>query len=61
MATAEIDSSPADASFGELLRRHRLAQGLTQDALAERAGSVPTASRNWSTVPPDYIGRPPSG
>jgi predicted ATPase/DNA-binding XRE family transcriptional regulator len=26
------------ASFGELLRQHRLAQGLTQDALAERAG-----------------------
>ena len=38
MANVEVDSSPADAEFGELLRRHRLAQGLTQDALAERAG-----------------------
>ncbi len=38
MATVEVDSNPADASFGELLRRHRLAEGLTQDALAERAG-----------------------
>jgi transcriptional regulator with XRE-family HTH domain len=26
------------ASFGDLLRRHRLAAGLTQEALAERAG-----------------------
>jgi len=38
MATAEIDPSRVAASFGELLRQHRLAQGLTQDALAERAG-----------------------
>ena len=28
----------AMASFGELLRRRRLAAGLTQEALAERAG-----------------------
>src|SRR5438093_95725 len=28
----------ADADFGELLQRHRLAAGLTQEALAERAG-----------------------
>ena len=26
------------ATFGDLLRRHRLAAGLTQEALAERAG-----------------------
>ena len=38
MATTEIDPSRVAASFGELLRQHRLAQGLTQDALAERAG-----------------------
>jgi predicted ATPase/DNA-binding XRE family transcriptional regulator len=38
MATAESDPSRVAASFGELLRQHRLARGLTQDALAERAG-----------------------
>jgi predicted ATPase/DNA-binding XRE family transcriptional regulator len=35
MATVEPGMSP---SFGDLLRRHRLAAGLTQEALAERAG-----------------------
>jgi predicted ATPase/transcriptional regulator with XRE-family HTH domain len=34
----DLDSSDAAASFGELLREHRLAQGLTQEGLAERAG-----------------------
>ena len=34
----DVDASQAAASFGELLRQHRLAQGLTQEALAERAG-----------------------
>ena len=29
---------PETLAFGELLRRHRLAAGLTQEALAERAG-----------------------
>src|SRR5712692_5670422 len=38
MATAEIDPSRVAASFGTLLRQHRLTLGLTQDALAERAG-----------------------
>jgi non-specific serine/threonine protein kinase len=38
MAALDVDPSPAAASFGELLRQHRLAQGLTQEALAERAG-----------------------
>src|SRR5438067_1980550 len=33
-----IDVSPATESFGELLRQHRLAAGLTQENLAERAG-----------------------
>ena len=33
-----IEVSPATESFGELLRRHRLAAGLTQENLAERAG-----------------------
>lgn len=27
-----------ERAFGELLRRHRVASGLTQEALAERAG-----------------------
>ena len=27
-----------DVAFGDLLRRYRLAAGLTQEALAERAG-----------------------
>ncbi len=31
-------SSAATSGFGELLRRHRMAIGLTQEALAERAG-----------------------
>src|SRR5258708_25161835 len=30
--------SPADQSFGALLRRYRLARGLTQEELAERSG-----------------------
>src|SRR5690348_17217193 len=38
MASADIDSRRSEAVFGELLRQHRLAQGLTQDALASRAG-----------------------
>jgi predicted ATPase/DNA-binding XRE family transcriptional regulator len=33
-----VDSSEAHASFGELLRQHRLARALTQEALAQRAG-----------------------
>src|SRR5687768_12354292 len=34
-----MPASTADAlAFGTLLRRHRLAAGLTQEALAERAG-----------------------
>src|SRR5262249_31703709 len=35
---ADVDTDEAVASFGELLRQHRLAQGLTQEALAELAG-----------------------
>jgi non-specific serine/threonine protein kinase len=35
---ADVDPNEAAASFGDLLRQHRLAQGLTQEALAERAG-----------------------
>ena len=38
MATEKIESSQASDSFGTLLRQHRLTLGLTQDALAERAG-----------------------
>src|ERR1051326_3170992 len=34
---ADVDTGDAAASFGELLRQHRLAQGLTQESLAERA------------------------
>jgi transcriptional regulator with XRE-family HTH domain len=33
-----MSSSEADVSFGELLRDHRRAAGLTQEELAERAG-----------------------
>src|SRR3954470_8957328 len=37
--TAMPDDVPSDAlTFGDLLRRHRRAQALTQEALAERAG-----------------------
>jgi transcriptional regulator with XRE-family HTH domain len=35
-----VDRGPAPA-FGELLRRHRAATGLTQEELAERAGVSP--------------------
>src|ERR1051325_581518 len=38
MPDVDLDSGEAAATFGELLRQHRLAQGLTQEALAERAG-----------------------
>ena len=40
MATEKFSpaSTPAPARFGELLRQHRLAAGLTQEGLAERAG-----------------------
>ncbi len=37
MATLDVDPTPA-AVFGELLRHRRLALGLTQETLAERAG-----------------------
>jgi len=37
MATADTDLSQAAATFGQLLRQHRLEQGLTQETLAERA------------------------
>jgi DNA-binding CsgD family transcriptional regulator/tetratricopeptide (TPR) repeat protein/transcriptional regulator with XRE-family HTH domain len=33
-----VDAGPDDAPFGLLVRRHRLALGLSQEALAERAG-----------------------
>ena len=35
---SETDSVPDGEPFGALLRRHRLAAGLTQESLAERAG-----------------------
>ena len=35
---AESPPTEAALTFGTLLRRYRLAAGLTQDALAERAG-----------------------
>jgi transcriptional regulator with XRE-family HTH domain len=38
VATGKIESSQAPDSFGTLLRQYRLTLGLTQDALAERAG-----------------------
>ncbi len=38
MATTNTVLGQAAATFGELLRQHRLDQGLTQETLAERAG-----------------------
>src|SRR5262245_60012284 len=35
---AEAERAPAGESFGALLRRHRVAAALSQEALAERAG-----------------------
>src|SRR5438309_1761181 len=35
---AERDPKPGSTQFGGLLRRHRIAAGLSQEALAERAG-----------------------
>jgi Helix-turn-helix domain len=34
----------ATPSFAELLRQHRLARGLTQEELAERAGQSPRSA-----------------
>ena len=39
-AVAAVAARGAGLRFGELLRRHRLAAGLTQEALAERAGLI---------------------
>jgi DNA-binding XRE family transcriptional regulator len=36
--TTEMPESENGSSFGALLRQHRLDRGLTQEALAERAG-----------------------
>jgi transcriptional regulator with XRE-family HTH domain len=33
-----LDAEPRPAEFGDLLRRYRMVSGLTQAALAERAG-----------------------
>jgi hypothetical protein len=38
MDTAPTDSSQATPTFGELLRRYRLAASISQERLAERAG-----------------------
>jgi non-specific serine/threonine protein kinase len=38
MAEREADAGAEGAGFGAVLRRHRVAAGLTQEALAERAG-----------------------
>ena len=40
-------STPRESSFGALLRRHRLAAGLTQEALAERAGISERSIRDF--------------
>src|SRR4051812_20517894 len=37
-AEAGHDASPSPVAFGELIRRFRLAVGLTQEELAERSG-----------------------
>ncbi|MBW3556543.1 MAG: helix-turn-helix domain-containing protein [Actinobacteria bacterium] len=42
---------PDQAAFGLLLKRHRLAQGLTQEALAERAGVSPKAVSDLEREP----------
>ncbi|MGB8383075.1 MAG: helix-turn-helix domain-containing protein [Dermatophilaceae bacterium] len=39
------DRDPSSASFGQLLRTHRLAAGLTQEGLADTAGVSPRALR----------------
>jgi predicted ATPase/transcriptional regulator with XRE-family HTH domain len=50
-----MSSSEADVSFGELLRDHRRAAGLTQEELAERAGlsarSISELERGGAQVP----------
>ncbi len=42
---------PDQAAFGLLLKRHRLAEGLTQEALAERAGVSPKAVSDLEREP----------
>jgi transcriptional regulator with XRE-family HTH domain len=47
----------SEATFGALLRQHRLVAGLTQEALAERAGLI-TATHPELATPATPIARP---
>ena len=46
------------APFGELLRQHRLAAGLTPEALAQRARLHP---ESWNAASPVPTATPPTG
>jgi DNA-binding XRE family transcriptional regulator len=63
-----VPNKNLSSSFGELLRGHRLAAGLTQQALAERAGvsveAVSTLERGLGSdhaVKPSNCSSPRSG
>ena len=56
-AVAGSGGGAAAGAFGALLRRRRLAAGLTQEALAERAGLAAAASGTWSGARPRPSGR----
>jgi transcriptional regulator with XRE-family HTH domain len=59
MDSVEPDSpQPAQAAFGQVPRRYRLAAGLSQEELAERAGlSVPGLSALEKEAPARSPGR----
>jgi transcriptional regulator with XRE-family HTH domain len=42
LLTGGVNERPISAAFGEIVRRRRLAAGLTQEALADRAKLHPT-------------------
>ena len=61
VAPAGPDGGDGPAAFGARLRRHRLAAGLTQEALAERAGlsarGLQELERGARRPLPDTVGR----
>ncbi len=62
MLRGHTGQSVADVSFGDVLRRHRVAAGLTQEELAEHAGlSLRGISDLDESVPNWGQGLPVSG
>lgn len=49
MKTQKASEAVAVESFVTLLRRHRLAKGLTQTALAKKLGVAPSSVSQWES------------